>query len=113
MTQVASVGTGWSFQPQVMVLVVGTGGLYLYGLRLARLRRPGFRWSSRRTGSFVGGITALIVALGSPVEEYAHRLLSVHMVQHLVLMQVAPPLLLLGRPVTLLLAASPSTVRAR
>jgi putative membrane protein len=55
----------------------------------------------------------LFVSLVSPLDRYADRLLSVHMVQHLLLMQLAPPLLLLGRPVTLALAASSVAVRPR
>ena len=51
-------------------------------------------------------------ALGPPIDGYADRLLSAHMVQHLLLMQVAAPLLLLGRPVTLALAASSGRARA-
>jgi cytochrome c oxidase assembly factor CtaG len=53
------------------------------------------------------------LALQSPIHAYSHRLFSVHMVQHLVLMMVAAPLLVLGTPVELALRASSSSVRSR
>ena len=51
----------------------------------------------------MAGNLVLILALLSPVDVYAELLLSVHMVQHLLLTMVAPPLLLLGAPLTLAL----------
>jgi putative membrane protein len=48
--------------------------------------------------AFMGGIFALWIALGSPVRALHHELLSMHMVDHVVLMAVAPPLILLGKP---------------
>jgi putative copper resistance protein D len=58
-------------------------------------------------------VGVLVLALASPIEGFADSLISVHMVQHILLMQVAPPLLLLGRPITLALAASSGRVRGR
>ena len=53
---------------------------------------------------------AIAVALQSGIERYDTTLFSIHMVQHLLLTLVAPPLLALGAPVTQLLrAASPGT----
>jgi putative membrane protein len=49
--------------------------------------------------AFVGGLLSLWIAVGSPLEVFDDALLSAHMVQHLLLMAVAPPLLLLGAPV--------------
>ena len=52
----------------------------------------------RRVGCFYGGVLALAVALISPLEDLAGSLQSVHMVQHLLLTLIAPPLLLMGTP---------------
>lgn len=52
----------------------------------------------RHLAVFIGGITSILVAVASPLAELDHELLTVHMVQHLLLMAVAPPLILLGRP---------------
>ena len=53
------------------------------------------RW---RAAAFYGGLLALVAALDSPIAAYDNRLFSVHMTQHMLLMMVAPPLILLGRP---------------
>ena len=48
--------------------------------------------------AFFGGWLALVVALTPPIDEWAERWLVAHMVQHELLMVVAAPLLVLGRP---------------
>jgi putative membrane protein len=55
-----------------------------------------------RAGSFFSGVLLVWVALGSPLSLLDHDLLTVHMVQHLLLMTLAPPLILLGAPLKLL-----------
>ncbi len=50
-----------------------------------------------RALSFYGGLLTLVVALDTPIDAYADRLFWVHMVQHVLLLTVAPPLLVLGR----------------
>jgi cytochrome c oxidase assembly factor CtaG len=77
-------------------------------LRGARARRG---WPLWRTALFVLGLVALIVALASPIESLALELFSVHMVQHMLLLVVAAPLLLLGAPVRPLLRGLPRAVR--
>jgi putative membrane protein len=52
----------------------------------------------RRDACFYSGLGVLVVAIDSPVDTYADRLFWVHMVQHVLLTMVAPPLILLGRP---------------
>jgi putative membrane protein len=53
---------------------------------------------SRRIAAFAGGLAALWIAVASPVSHLDHHLLTAHMVQHLLLMLVAAPLILLGVP---------------
>src|SRR5271170_3750651 len=69
-------------------------------LRLAWLVPDGVKgW---RAWSFFVGLLLVWVALGSPLSLLDHDLLTVHMVQHLLLMTLAPPLILLGAPLKLL-----------
>ena len=49
-----------------------------------------------RLAAFIVGLLSLWIAIGSPLTAYQHELLSIHMVQHVLLMAVAPPLLLIG-----------------
>jgi putative membrane protein len=65
------------------------------------------RWEVRRTVAFMAGLAAIAVALG-PFDSVAESGLPGHMVQHLILIFVAPPLLLAGAPVRLTLAATPA-----
>jgi putative membrane protein len=54
--------------------------------------------STWQLAAFLNGMFALWIALGSPLRAFHHELLSVHMVDHVLLIAVAPPLILLGAP---------------
>lgn len=69
----------------------------------AAWRRPARPWPDWRTLAFLGGLSTVVVATLSYVGVYDDTSLADHMVQHLLLIMVAPPLLIAGRPVTLLL----------
>jgi putative membrane protein len=86
----------WPIEPPLVGIVLA-GMLYWLGLRRRPLARRDVeaRW---RAASFYAGLFALFVALDSPVAAYDNRLFSVHMTQHVLLMMVAPPLIVLGRP---------------
>ncbi len=51
-----------------------------------------------RVASFYAGLLTVVIALNSPIDYYADELFWVHMIQHILLLTVAPPLFLLGRP---------------
>lgn len=80
----------------VVVGVVLAGWVYLRGARRVR------GWPSARMYSFLGGLLALVAALTGPLAASDSTSFTAHMVQHLVLSQVASPLLVLGAPVTLI-----------
>jgi putative membrane protein len=63
-----------------------------------------------RLGAFLAGILSVWIAIGSPLGAFDEVLLTVHMMQHLLLMAVAPPLILLGAPALPLLQGLPQTV---
>lgn len=74
--------------------------------------RLGVRARRRRRGAaLAGGLAAVAVALLSPVHSASEALVSAHMVQHLLLILVAAPLLVMGRPGRALLMALPRPVR--
>ena len=71
----------------------------LYGRGRRRMRAAsGSAISGWRLASFLFGLSLIWLALGSPLVAYDHDLLTVHMIQHLLLMTVAPALILLGEP---------------
>jgi putative copper resistance protein D len=102
---------GWRLEPVAALLVLFPAVLYLYGVR--RARRAGHRWPVERTVAFGSGLGVIAVATQSGLAVYDVVLFSVHMAQHMLLAMVAPLLMALGGPVTLLLrAGSPRARRA-
>ena len=104
--------TTWSFEPPVVLGLVLSAWLYARGIR-ALWRRAGRGrgipvW---RAGCYAAGIAALTIALISPVDGVSAALFSVHMVQHLLLVMVAAPLLILGQPQIGLLWGLPKSTR--
>lgn len=97
----------WTLSPTILAPAFGLGALYLAGAR-----RVVGRWPARRTAAFLAGLGCVVVALQSGIDAYDDRLLSIHMVQHMLLLVAAPPLLLTGRPVILALRALPPRRRA-
>jgi cytochrome c oxidase assembly factor CtaG len=101
----------WPFDPWLIADLALTAVLYLRGW-LSLPRRAGGRWNRRQPAAFLGGLAALFLALGSPIDSLAGWLLQVHMVQHLLLIMVVPPLLWLGDPLIPLLRGLPRPFRS-
>ena len=95
-----------AFSAPVLPIVATLLGVGYLGAAVALWRRGG-RWSIGRTVLFLLGCVCVVLVTGLAVEEYGRSLLSVFMFQQLTLMMLAPPLLLLGSPVRLLLRALP------
>lgn len=57
----------------------------------------GRRDERRRAAAFYAGIATIVLALDTPIDAYADRLFAIHMAQHVLLLTVAPPLLVLGQ----------------
>jgi putative membrane protein len=91
--------------PLIPVLAALMALAYLAGA--ARLWAANRRWPLWRTVVFLAGCALIAVTMGAGIEGYGLRMFSVFMFQQLTLMMAAPPLLILGRPGTLLLRATP------
>jgi putative membrane protein len=91
--------TAWSVDPGVVLPLAATGWLYLRGTRaLWQSAAQGRGVRAREVTAFGLGWLTLVVALVSPVHRWGEALFSAHMVQHELLMALAAPLLVLGRP---------------
>src|ERR1700758_857966 len=99
----------WSFPVWPAIGLVIAATLYLRGWRgLQRTRaREMPTW---RAQCFFAGLVAIWIALASPIDALDDFLLSAHMLQHFILMSVAPPLLVLGAPVVPMLRGAPRGV---
>lgn len=99
------------FDPVAAVLILGAAGLYLWGVWRVNRLQPRHRWPLWRTAMFMAGLFAILVGLESVIGVYDDVLFWDHMIQHLLLIMVAGPLLALGAP--LLLAFRASTGKGR
>jgi putative copper resistance protein D len=102
--------TTWQFAPFVSAVLAVAGACYLTGAWRVGRRHPARPWPAGRALAFFLGLAVIAVATQSSIGAYDDVLFSVHMIQHLLLIMVAPPLLVLGRPVTLLLHAARNPV---
>ena len=101
-----AVFTHWEFAPVVTVAVALTGAAYLWGVWRVARRHPARPWPWWRTALFLGGLAVVVLAIEGGIGVYDDVLFWDHMVQHLMLLMVAPPMLVAGQPFTLLLHAS-------
>jgi putative membrane protein len=86
----------WSWEPTVLAGTLALAAAYVW---LIRGRGPATDWSPLARVYFAGGLLALFLALESPIDVGGDNyLFSLHMLQHLLLAMVVPPLLLLGLP---------------
>jgi cytochrome c oxidase assembly factor CtaG len=98
----------WSFEPLVLLSLFVTACFFATGL--VRSWHQAKKWKLQRTLDvlyFGGGWLVLFIALVSPLHAWGRVLFSAHMTQHELLMLVAAPLLVLGRPLVIFLWALP------
>jgi putative membrane protein len=96
----------WSLPIWLTLSIILTAAVYLRGWLAIRKTRPA-QFTDLRLASFFSGLGVLWLAIGSPMDGFADALLSAHMVEHLLLMSVVPPLVLYGLPVVPLLRGLP------
>jgi putative copper resistance protein D len=119
---------GWAVGPfpfAVAIVLVAVAGWYLHAARRRTTRardlaaahggrtlvtRP---WPVARSVSFLAGLAVIEIAIGSSVATLSGSHFTAHILQHLCLMMIAPPLLALGAPMTLLLQTSSRPTKRR
>jgi cytochrome c oxidase assembly factor CtaG len=100
----------WPFDPWLLATLLVVAGIYLRGWLVLR-RRNSSRWPGSCLAAFLVGLAVVYLALASPIEPFAALLLQVHMLQHMLLMVAAPPLLWWGAPLFPLLRGLPEPLR--
>ncbi len=81
----------WSLEPSIVAGTFIALAFYTYGVTTLKGAFNGWR-----AAAFTAGVTVMFLALVSPLDSGANRLLSLHMLQHVAVTTVGPPLLLLG-----------------
>lgn len=103
----------WDLQPALIAGVVLSSGAYLWGAREVSRRHRTQPWPARRTALFLGGALVALLATAGPIGAYDDEYFWDHMLQHLALTMVVPPLVILAEPVVLVLRLAPRRTRHR
>lgn len=120
--------SSWDLRPEVISVLALAGTLYLMGWRRLRQRTFGTtkRQSDRRQRTtrsqwhlaarwrlvaYLSGLVIIGLALMSPIDILAQQLFMMHMIQHLLLIMIAPPLLLIANPMPFMLWGLPTAWR--
>src|SRR5437588_2719905 len=105
----AAVLASWTLDLKLLLLLLAVAALYIRGWLRLRAELP-YIYTAARLAAFAGGLVAVLLALASPVDAFGGLLFQAHMIQHLLLLMVATPLLLLGQPVLPLFRGLPRHV---
>lgn len=105
-TEAQALLRDWSPPIAINVAIVLTAVVYCHGWLTLRRSSPYF-FPPRRLFLFLLAMVFLWIAIGSPLAAFDESSLTVHMVQHILLMLVVPPLALLGAPAMPLLHGLP------
>jgi len=100
----------WPYDPWLYAELLVPAIVYLRGWRALKRHDPQ-RWHAGRPLAFLLGLSAILLALASPLETFADLLLQVHMLQHLLLLVVAAPLVWLSQPLLPLVRGWPREIR--
>ncbi len=101
----------WAWQPEIILSLGLAAAIHLAGRW--RLKRQG---SARlinpwRSVAYLSGLAVLWIALMSPIDVLSGQYFFMHMIQHLLLVMIAPPLLLVGNPMPIMLWGLPGGLR--
>lgn len=107
----ADSAMAWNWEPWLVISLALAAFVYAGGaINLARSSDS--LAAGRRSLAFWLGWLALIVALVSPLDSMGNQLFSAHMIQHEILMLIAAPLIVLGRPLAVFTWALPAKWRS-
>jgi cytochrome c oxidase assembly factor CtaG len=101
----------WTLEPAVLIAIAAALWLYVPRWRLVRAEhgaRGAGRW---RLASFLGGLLAVVAALISPIDSISEDVFFIHMIQHVLLLDIAPILLICGQTKLILRPATRRLVR--
>ena len=100
----------WPYDPWLWIALVLSAAIYARGWRALHRHDPK-RWDGLRLAAFLLALATVFLALASPIEAFASLLLAMHMLQHLLLLMVAPPLVWLAAPLLPMLRGLPKPIR--
>lgn len=104
--------SSWNWRVDVIIIILSAGTLFCVGwFRLrGRSKRLAAVW---RLAAYLGGLVLVGLSLLSPIDVLGGQFFFMHMIQHLLLIMFAPPLLLVGNPMPFILWGLPTPLRRR
>jgi putative membrane protein len=101
----------WAWRPEIILTLGLAATVHLTGRQ--RLKRKGSAGLTKpwRSISYLSGLAILWIALMSPIDVLSDQFFYMHMIQHLLLVMIAPPLLLIANPMPIMLWGLPSSLR--
>lgn len=112
-TDLIGIALAWHIDLTLILALAVAAAIYVSAARAVDAAHPGNRWPRRRTAAYVAGLVAVGLALLSPIDTLSDDLLTVHMLQHLLLISVASPLFAASGLGLLALRASSPVTRTR
>ena len=103
----------FAVEPVPVFLIALAAAWYLRTRRRARAAQARGLAPNRRAAAFLGGLALVLFTVFGPIAAYDGTFLTLHMVQHFLLITIAPPLILAGAPMTLWLIAAGKERRRR
>jgi len=101
----------WAWRPEIIFTLLLAATLHLIGRWRLKRRGATHLVNPWRSVSFMAGLALLWIALMSPIDVLSGQFFFMHMIQHLLLVMLAPPLLLLADPMPLTLWGLPAPLR--
>ncbi len=103
----------WDWRLEILVVLISSGTLYMVGWRRLRKRHVAGRGiaTKPKLAAYGTGLIVLATALMSPIDFLGGQLFFMHMIQHLLTMMVAAPLLWLASPFPMILWGLPASAR--
>ncbi|MCL7452245.1 MAG: cytochrome c oxidase assembly protein [Anaerolineae bacterium] len=101
----------WSWRPEIILSLVLAAAVHLAGRWQLKQRGGGQVIAPWRTAAYLSGLAILWIALMSPIDVLSSQYFFMHMIQHLLMVMFAAPLLLIGNPMPIMLWGLPSALR--
>jgi cytochrome c oxidase assembly factor CtaG len=101
----------WAWRPEIILTLGLFATAHLAGRWRLKKRGAHALIKPWRTVSYLGGLAVLWVALMSPIDVLSGQFFYMHMIQHLLLVMIAPPLLLIANPMPIMMWGLPRALR--